>query len=82
MPRLTTRVAQCRDVRDIADATRAREHRVFSGRLDTSRLGFGERAITLALRAPVGDFRDWAAINRWAKEIAADVLRTGTAHRP
>ncbi len=51
-------------------ATGAREHRVFAGRLDRHRLGFAERAVTLALRAPEGDFRDWAAIEAWAAEIA------------
>lgn len=36
----------------------AREHRSFPGRLDRSRLGFMERTITKALKAPDGDFRD------------------------
>jgi menaquinone-dependent protoporphyrinogen oxidase len=54
----------------------ARGHRVFPGRLDKSRLSFGERAMVTAMRAPVGDFRDWAQITGWAAEIAAVV--TGT----
>ena len=59
------------DVAEILRSTKAREHRVFSGKLDKGQLGFGEKAIVLALRAPEGDFRDWEAIRAWAKEIAA-----------
>jgi len=50
--------------------TGAREHRVFAGRLDRSRLGWGERAIARVFRAAEGDFRDWEAIEAWAQGIA------------
>jgi menaquinone-dependent protoporphyrinogen oxidase len=50
-------------------ASQAREHRVFAGRLDRKLLGFGERALVVAVRAPEGDFRDWDAIDRFAGEI-------------
>ena len=53
--------------------TGAREHRVFVGKLDKSRLSLGMRAVVRAVHAPYGDFRDWAAIAAWADEIA-DVL--------
>jgi len=55
----------------IARRLGAREHRTFSGRLDRSTLGFMERTITRALKAPEGDFRDLDAIRMWADEIAA-----------
>jgi menaquinone-dependent protoporphyrinogen oxidase len=58
------------DVGQAVRVTGAREHRLFSGRLDKGELGFGERAIAVAFRAPEGDFRDWAAIERWAITIA------------
>ncbi|GAB4079205.1 protoporphyrinogen oxidase [Modestobacter muralis] len=51
----------------------ARAHRVFAGRLDRQLLGFGERAMVAALRAPVGDFRDWDALGAWAGEIAGEL---------
>lgn len=51
-------------------ATNARGHRLFAGKLDKSRLGFGERAVVLAFRAAEGDFRDWAEIDAWAVHIA------------
>jgi menaquinone-dependent protoporphyrinogen oxidase len=61
------------DAATITALTGAREHRVFPGRLDKARLTFGERAMATAMRAPVGDFRDWTAIAAWAAEIAAAV---------
>jgi menaquinone-dependent protoporphyrinogen oxidase len=58
------------DVADVLSAVNTTEHKLFSGKLDMDKLGFAERAITKALRAPSGDFRDWDAIERWADEIA------------
>jgi menaquinone-dependent protoporphyrinogen oxidase len=58
-------------IEDILERTSAREHRVFAGKLDRTKLTFGERAIAFAFRAAVGDFRDWHAIAAWAREIAA-----------
>jgi menaquinone-dependent protoporphyrinogen oxidase len=63
------------EVGDIASATHAREHRVFSGRLDRHRLGFGEKAVVMALRVPDGDFRDWDTIDTWSTHIAAELSR-------
>lgn len=51
--------------------THARDHRVFGGVLDPAELGLGERGIVRALRAPMGDFRDFAQVAAWAEEIAA-----------
>lgn len=58
------------DVPRIGDMVAARGHRVFDGKLDKSKLGFGERAIVTALRAPEGDFRDWDDIAAWGEDIA------------
>ena len=58
--------------------TRAHEHRIFVGKLDKHSLGVGERLIVRTVGAPEGDFRDWAAIRSWAREIAG-VLRTEPA---
>ena len=60
----------------MVSATGATEHRLFAGALDKSKLSFGERAIVTAVRAADGDFRDWEAIDEWAKGIAA-ALREG-----
>lgn len=55
----------------------ARGHRTFAGRIDRKQLGFGEKAIMAAVRAPEGDFRPWNEIEAWANEIAAAL--TGAA---
>jgi len=55
----------------IVERIRPRGHRVFPGRLEASELGFGEKLIIKAVRAPLGDFRDWPAVEAWAAEIAA-----------
>jgi menaquinone-dependent protoporphyrinogen oxidase len=58
------------DVAAIVETTGAHDHQVFAGKLDKHRLSFPERAITIALRVPDGDFRDWTAIRAWAAGIA------------
>lgn len=58
------------DAGTIMHLTGARGHRVFAGRLEKERLSFGERAMVTAMRAPLGDWRDWASIRAWAHEIA------------
>lgn len=58
------------DVGDLIAATGAREHRVFAGQVDRSRLGLGEKVLLTAVRAPEGDFRPWDEIRAWAAEIA------------
>lgn len=58
------------DVSEIIQSTAAREHRVFAGKIDKSKLSFGEKAIMIAVRAPEGDFRDWDEITTWAQGIA------------
>lgn len=63
------------DVSAMLELSGAREHTLFAGRIDKSRLGLGERAIVAALHAPTGDFRDWEAIRTWAGKIADDLLQ-------
>jgi menaquinone-dependent protoporphyrinogen oxidase len=60
--------------------TGAREHRIFVGKLDKSRLTVGMRAVVRAVHAPYGDFRDWPAIADWADEIA-DTLQAAALTR-
>lgn len=63
------------DIGAVVVATRASEHRVFPGALRRDRLGFAERAMVAALRAPYGYFRDWVAIDAWAEDIADALTR-------
>lgn len=44
--------------------------RVFAGRLESEGLNLLERSIVRVLKAPEGDFRDWAEIAAWAEDIA------------
>ena len=48
----------------------ARGFETFTGALDRGRLGLADRLIARAVKAPDGDFRDWAAIRAWAHGIA------------
>lgn len=59
------------DVATLSTLFTPRDCRVFPGRIDVDRLAFPERALVRAMRAPVGDFRDWPAVRAWAGEIAA-----------
>lgn len=54
----------------------ARDYVTLTGALDRGRLGLADRLIARAVRAPDGDFRDWAAIRAWAHGIA-DALDAG-----
>ena len=78
--------AQGRDLREaaapkeLAELTQAitpRDHRVFFGALDRTRLGFPERLLRMlpAGRELLleGDFRDWADVETWARGIARDL---------
>jgi menaquinone-dependent protoporphyrinogen oxidase len=42
-------------------------------------LGFGERMVVRAAKAPEGDFRDWDEIKAWAAAMAAELARDATA---
>jgi menaquinone-dependent protoporphyrinogen oxidase len=57
--------------------TGALGHRVFAGKIDTAELGRIERTMVRAVRAPEGDYRDWAAITEWATEIADSLAAAG-----
>jgi len=65
----------------LIELVRPRGHRVFSGRLESSDLGLGEKLIVKAVRAPFGDYRDWPAIEAWSTEIATE-LGFAAAHAP
>ncbi len=70
------------DVDAIRKRTNALDHRVFNGKLDRQVLGFGERAIVLAVHAAEGDFRSWEAVTEWASEIASSLQAGRPAAEP
>jgi menaquinone-dependent protoporphyrinogen oxidase len=61
------------EIATISDLFPVRGHRNFTGSLDRDLLGFGERTLVRMVRAPYGDFRDWAEVAAWAREIARDL---------
>jgi menaquinone-dependent protoporphyrinogen oxidase len=67
------------DVREIVDAIRPRGHEVLAGRIDRKALSLAERVVVKAVGAPSGDYRDWDAIDGWARAIAADVAAARSA---
>jgi menaquinone-dependent protoporphyrinogen oxidase len=58
------------DLPGILEATRARDHRRFAGKLDRKHLSRPQRASLPVFRGLEGDFRDWAGIRQWADGIA------------
>ncbi len=62
------------DVTKILQASEARDHRIFTGKLVKKHLSFPDRAMASALRAQEGDFRNWAEIRDWATGIADALL--------
>jgi menaquinone-dependent protoporphyrinogen oxidase len=68
------RAAEPKELRLFRDLVGPRDHRVFQGALDSSRLsGIHRLAIRTAAGRRMlveGDFRDWPAIDAWANGIA------------
>ena len=64
---------EAHDVHPLTQLVGARGHQVFAGRLDKDLLSFGERAMVTAMRAPLGDFRDWDAVRAWAAQVAGEL---------
>ena len=63
----------------IADRIRPRDVAFFHGLLDLKKLNLAEKLIVKALKASVGDFRDWEAITAWATGIA-ETLKPGVTN--
>jgi menaquinone-dependent protoporphyrinogen oxidase len=67
-------------IAEISAATNARDHRVFLGVFDPADppKAVSERIVRMLPAAknilPTGDFRDWDAIEAWAREIAATLV--------
>jgi menaquinone-dependent protoporphyrinogen oxidase len=70
---------QAVQIEPLMTMTKARGHRLFAGKIDKGKLGFGERAVTRALRVAEGDFRDWTEITAWATTIARAISEEGSS---
>jgi menaquinone-dependent protoporphyrinogen oxidase len=60
------------DVTEIVVAAGAREHRLFAGKLDKSKLSFRDRAVMRAVGGQDGDYRDWDEIRAFAAAIRGE----------
>lgn len=69
------------DIAPLLESTGAVRHQPFCGRIDMDRLNFVERSLVHALHSPVGDFRDWDAVDAFAAEIAG-TLSSGAPESP
>jgi menaquinone-dependent protoporphyrinogen oxidase len=47
----------------------------FAGTMDYSSLSFFDRLMARAVRAPQGDWRDWTAIQSWARDLQTTLLQ-------
>jgi menaquinone-dependent protoporphyrinogen oxidase len=69
--------AMPKEAPELEGAVHPRDHRVFFGALDPKLLTGAERTLRKlpAARAvlPEGDFRDWAEVEGWAKQIALEL---------
>ncbi len=59
----------------IADRVHARDIAIFHGALDPKKLNLIEKWMVKNVKAPLGDFRNWNAVNAWASAIADAMLR-------
>lgn len=57
----------------LVEATHAREHKLFAGKLDSSKLGLGEKLPVRMAGGREGDWRNWQQIDEWAATIAAEL---------
>jgi menaquinone-dependent protoporphyrinogen oxidase len=67
------------DAKHLAETHRlvqARDHRFFVGALDAADLSLFQRLAFRMRGGKSGDFRDWAAIDTWADEIARQLVST------
>jgi menaquinone-dependent protoporphyrinogen oxidase len=63
-------------VATLVETTHAREHKLFAGKLDKSKLGLMEKAAVRGAHASEGDYRDWEAIDDWAAAIARELQQS------
>lgn len=68
---------QPKDLGELQQALKPRDHHIFFGALDPDKLSFMERMVVKGVHAPVGDFRDWNEIEAWATSIVHALAPAG-----
>jgi menaquinone-dependent protoporphyrinogen oxidase len=69
------------DLPAMLEATHARGHQMFAGKLARKHLSLPQRAALVVFRGLEGDFRDWAQIRQWADGIVAQLTPAGSPQR-
>jgi menaquinone-dependent protoporphyrinogen oxidase len=79
------RAAEPKELAELRETINPRDHRVFFGALDRSKMGFKDRMLTNlpAARALFleGDFRYWKEIEAWAESIAHELAQMPASRR-
>lgn len=65
-------------VEKLVATAHAREHKLFGGKLDSSRLSLPERLPVRMAKGREGDWRDWNEVDEWAGTIAAELEGSNT----
>jgi menaquinone-dependent protoporphyrinogen oxidase len=61
------------ELEHISNRIQPRDITVFHGSVNMDKLNFIEKGMINNVKAPVGDFRNWDAINSWATTIGEDL---------
>jgi len=56
-------------LRSVIERVKPRGITCFGGKLDPKTMNFFEKMIANKVQSPIGDFRNWEAINSWAKTL-------------
>nr|MCW2728599.1 hypothetical protein [Aeromicrobium sp.] len=67
---------------ELVESGSAREHMVFAGSLQSSRLAWWERLVVRVVGASSGDRRNWTAVDDWATSIAAQLMASTAPTAP
>jgi menaquinone-dependent protoporphyrinogen oxidase len=59
----------------VIEAIKPRDIAVFHGMINLDKFNFLEKAAIKNIKAPLGDWRDWDAIEKWAQGIAESLKR-------
>jgi menaquinone-dependent protoporphyrinogen oxidase len=62
-------------IKPVLDNIKPRDIAVFHGVFNKSKVSLLEKGIMKMVKADIGDFRDWDAIAKWAKGIAAELKK-------
>jgi menaquinone-dependent protoporphyrinogen oxidase len=81
--RLDPKVSGPKELDELREKLRFRDHRIFFGAFDPTDLDFFSRqffkSTTIREATPIGDFRDWKEIEAWTNRIATSLEETPQA---